>query len=80
MKVARDLAEQREEGYVVNHKTSRYFKDQRIIRECERRVPREYIDYPEAAKAWIQGCIKREKMLLQEMYDQAYQDGLNGRR
>ena len=83
MKVAKDMAEQREYGYApprdIKYRTNPYFEKQRIIRECERQIPIEYIGYPEAARAWTEGCVQRKRMFLQQMYDQAYQDGLNGR-
>ena len=84
MKIAKDMSEQREYGFTpprdAKYHTNPYFEKQRIIRECERQVPREYIGYPEAARAWVEGCVQRQRMFLQQMYDQAYQDGLNGRR
>lgn len=72
----------REQGYAPvrgsGWKRDRYFKDQRIRRECERSVPKEYIGYPDASKAWVQGCIERKHMLMLELQNQAYEDGLNG--
>ena len=80
--VARDMAEQREYVYTpprdVKYRTNPYFSKQRIIRECERQIPRGYIGYPEAARAWIEGCIERKKMLQQQLQQQAYEDGLYG--
>lgn len=81
--MARDAAEQREYGYApardVKYRTNPYFEKQRIVRTCERQVPREYIGYPEAARAWVEGCVQRQHMLMLEIQNQAYQDGLNGR-
>ena len=81
--MARDAAEQREYGYApardVKYRTNPYFEKQRIVRGCERQVPREYIGYPEAARAWVEGCVQRQHMLMLEIQNQAYQDGLNGR-
>jgi hypothetical protein len=81
--MARDAAEAREYGYApardVKYRTNPYFEKQRIVRTCERQVPREYIGYPEAARAWVEGCVQRQHMLMLEIQNQAYQDGLNGR-
>ena len=80
--MARDAAEQREYGYApardVKYRTNPYFEKQRIVRACERQIPREYLGYPEAARAWVEGCVQRQHMLMLEIQNQAYQDGLNG--
>jgi uncharacterized protein YcfJ len=81
--MARDAAENRdyrnESSRSTKYRTNPYFKKQRIIRYCERNIPIEYVDYPDAARAWVEGCVKRQNMLMLEIQNQAYEDGLYGR-
>ena len=78
--MARDAAEARGGYPSAYNRTDPYFVKNRIRRHCERNVPREYAGYPEAARAWVEGCVQRQQMLQQELYNQAYEDGLNGTR
>lgn len=73
--MARDAAETRAYGYAPTNDW-RYERD--IRRQCENMAP-SYRGYPDARRAWVQGCMQRQKALLLEMQDQAYHDGLDGR-
>ena len=48
--------------------------------ECEHSIPRAYWGYADAQRAWFDGCMERKRMLMLEVQQQAYEDGLNGRR
>lgn len=78
--MARNAADARAQDYPsAYNRTDPYFVKNRIRRHCERNVPREYAGYNEAARAWVEGCMQKQQMLQQELYNQAYEDGLNSR-
>lgn len=52
--------------------------ERNIYRQCSNNVPRSYWGYPDAQRAWTEGCVERKRMLMLEVQQQAYEDGLNG--
>jgi hypothetical protein len=77
--MARDAAEAREHEYTPVHgsgfRHNQYFVEQRIRRDCERRIPAQYWGMPRAEEAWVRGCVRREMQIRAEMEAQAYRDG-----